>query len=217
MLLTLKVAYLLGGLSTHCLSTMNKNILISLFLLIFGLTVGYFVNLTFKTSKERVSMQENTQSTITKNNCIADQCLLIDGVDFPAGSLSDLIVQSLIDGLNDEYKAYATYKAVMDTYGNIRPFVMIARSEQQHINALLGLFEKYGITIPDNQYIDSIKIPGSIAESCKLGVAGEIENIKLYKEKLLPLVKDYPDITQVYTNLMKASEEKHLPAFERCD
>jgi len=33
----------------------------------------------------------------------------------------------------------------------------------------------------------------------------------------LPTASSYEDIVQVFTNLMNASEQKHLKAFERCN
>lgn len=206
----------MAGKTISLVTIMNKYIIIALILLAFGLIFGYFVGTNLKQEQSDVVQDTTITETISKENCLSDQCLVED-IDFPVGELSDEIKQSLLSGLDDEYKAYATYRSVMDTYGNIRPFVMIARAEQQHIVALQGLFEKYGLTIPDNLHLDNIDVPGSIQDACRQGVVAEIANVRLYKEDLLPLVNDYPDITQVYTNLMNASEQKHLPAFERCD
>lgn len=33
--------------------------------------------------------------------------------------------------------------------------------------------------------------------------------------RLLVLVKDYPDVQQVFLNLQQASQQNHLPAFQR--
>jgi hypothetical protein len=38
----------------------------------------------------------------------------------------------------------------------------------------------------------------------------------LYRDKLIPEVTNYPDITEVFTSLMNASQDKHLPAFQKC-
>ncbi len=162
------------------------------------------------------SNQPTPKSSITKDNCLADECLL-DGVEYPVGKLTKDVIESMTLGLDDEYKAFSTYQAIIDTYGPIRPFIMIARAEQQHIAALQGLFDKYAITIPENKYIGNVEVPENIQDACALGVEAEIANVKLYKEKLIPLASSYADISQVYTNLMNASEQKHLPAFMKCD
>jgi hypothetical protein len=44
-----------------------------------------------------------------------------------------------------------------------------------------------------------------------------IDGLEYPETKLLPATAAYPDISLVFTNLMNASEQKHLQAFERCD
>lgn len=135
------------------------------------------------------------------------------------GSLTNLTPQAeqaLKDALEDEYKAEATYQAIMLKFGNIRPFSNIVNAESQHIASLKSLFEKYGISIPENQ-TKNVVVPETIKLSCQAGVDAEIANAALYREKLLPAVKEYPDITAVFTNLMNASQNNHLNAFEKCN
>jgi hypothetical protein len=45
-------------------------------------------------------------------------------------------------------------------------------------------------------------------------VDAEIANVALYEEQLAA-VADYPDIVEVFVSLQMASQENHLPAFER--
>ena len=196
---------------------MNRTVIFIIFTLLLILVGGYLL----------LSIQEENPGALTSNtvvrptqstekNCLADECLLND-VTYPVSKLPEAVKKSLTLGLRDEYKAYATYKSVIDSFGNVRPFIMISRAEQQHIASLQGLYEKYGLDIPENNMLNTIQAPNSLEEACAIGVQGEIDNIKLYKESLLPAVKNYEDITIVFTNLMNASEEKHLPAFTRCD
>lgn len=152
----------------------------------------------------------------SRRNCIADGCLAIDELTYPAGKLSDTAKTSLNKALDDEYKAQATYEAIMAKFGNIRPFIMIIRAEEQHISSLKALFDKYGLEIPGNPYTGKITSPQTLSEACTAGVDAEIANASLYKDELLPSVTEYEDITLVFTNLMNASQEKHLPAFQRC-
>ncbi len=193
---------------------MKKILILALLFITTGIIIGYFIS--NPSQKEKATITRPTPAEeISRKNCIGDDCL-IDELNFPIQELPQNIKDTLLKGLDDEYKAYATYQAVMEKHGNIRPFIMIARAEQQHITSLQGLFEKYGIQIPENPYAGKIVAPESIKSACATGVSAEIENVALYKEKLLPLVTGYPDITQVYTNLMNASEQKHLPAFMKC-
>jgi len=152
----------------------------------------------------------------SKQNCLADGCLAVDDLNYPVGKLTDEAKASLFKALDDEYKAQATYDAVINKFGNVRPFIMIIRGEEQHISSLKALFDKYGLDIPENSYIGTITSPNTLAEACALGVDAENANASLYKNDLLPNVKDYEDITIVFNNLMNASQQNHLPAFENC-
>ena len=152
-----------------------------------------------------------------RGNCVADECLLVDGLDYPVGTLSDAAKQALLSALDDEYRAFTSYQAVIAKLGAVRPFSMIIRAEEQHISSLKALFDKYGVAIPENPYLSKVAVPSTLQSACQVGVDAEIANASLYKETLLPAVKEYADITSVFTNLMNASQERHLPAFERCN
>jgi len=129
--------------------------------------------------------------------------------------VSEIVNKVLIEAINDEYKARATYRQVINKFGEIRPFINIADAESRHIEALLPLFEKYGVTVPEDNWASSIEAPQSILEACQVGVEAEIENAEMY-DRLLELTVDYPDVQLVLTQLQRASTENHLPAFQRC-
>lgn len=152
-----------------------------------------------------------------KNECVADECLAVDGLEYPAGTLTDAAKQAIFSALDDEYKAHATYEAVIAKFGSVRPFSMIIRAEEQHISSLRALLDKYGIAVPADPWTGKVAAPETLTAACQTGVDAEIANAALYREKLLPAVTEYPDITSVFTNLMNASQEKHLPAFDRCN
>ncbi len=160
--------------------------------------------------------QQRQEKQLNRSNCLGDDCLLVNNLDYPVGEISTEAKNALIEAINDEYKAWSTYDKVIDKFGNQRPFIMIIRAEEQHITSLKTLFDKYGVEIPKNEWLAKIQAPDSLKESCAIGVEAEIDNAALYREKLIPAVKDYPDMVQVFTNLMNASQDKHLPAFERC-
>ncbi len=154
---------------------------------------------------------------MNRENCIADECLSVDGLEYPAGVLSEATKQALSAALDDEYKAFASYQAVIAQLGSVRPFSMIIRAEEQHISSLKALFDKYGVSIPENPYLAKVTVPSTLQLACQVGVDAEIANASLYQDRLLPAVKDSADITSVFTNLMNASKERHLPAFDRCN
>ncbi len=129
--------------------------------------------------------------------------------------MSDNLHSALIEAINDEYKARATYRAVINKFGEIRPFINIVEAEGHHIQALLPLFAKYNIAIPNDDWDSLIETPLSIIDACHLGVADEIDNTEMY-DRLLDSTIDYPDVQEVLKKLQKASKENHLPAFQRC-
>ena len=157
------------------------------------------------------------RGNVDRGNCLSDECLLVDGLDYPAGDLTDAAKSALLSAIDDEYKAWSTYDAVMAKLGSSRPFSMIIRAEEQHISSLKALFDKYGIAVPENPYAGKIAAPDTMIAACQAGVDAEIANASLYRDSLLPAVKEYADISGVFTNLMNASQERHLPAFDRCN
>jgi len=122
--------------------------------------------------------------------------------------------------LQDERHAEAFYAAVMAKFGDARPFSNIIEAERQHESMLIGLYETYGVAIPENGYatgaLEAPSAPETLRGACKIGVEAEIANRDLYDGNLLPAVAAYPDITFVMQRLRDASEENHLPAFQRC-
>ncbi len=129
--------------------------------------------------------------------------------------MSTSIADALIEALADEYKARATYRYVINTFGPIRPFVNIVNAETRHIEALIPLFYRYGVPLPPDDWSLRITKPKSIEEACRTGVAAEIDNVKMY-DRLLKATAGYPDVQRVMTRLQRASAQHHLPAFRRC-
>ncbi|ADE13993.1 conserved hypothetical protein [Nitrosococcus halophilus Nc 4] len=129
--------------------------------------------------------------------------------------MSEELRKALTEAMNDEYKARATYRQVMSRYGDIRPFVNIVEAEERHIQALLPLFHKYGIPVPEDDWDSKVEVPSSVLEACRKGVQAEIDNAEMY-DRLLHLTQEYPDVYQVFLQLKRASQENHLPAFQRC-
>lgn len=203
----------------------KKSSLLIVSALIVGLLAGYLFGWSRVTVNQdetpvQVSVSptgQNQNSLVNQGNCLADECLLVDDLEYPVGVLSQEVQVALDEALNDEYKALATYEAVIDKFGFVRPFAMIKGAEEQHIASLVALYDKYGLTTPDNSWLGKITVPDTLTEACQVGVEAEIANAALYQDELLPVVADYEDISAVFKSLMTASEENHLPAFEKCN
>lgn len=179
---------------------------------------GWYDDFSNKSEKQEPVLSETMVilDTPTKENCLADECLLVEDIEYPVAELPGNLIEALDKAIDDEYKAKSTYDAVIAKFGLIKPFSQIVRAEEQHISSLKSIYDKYGIEIPENKYESNIEAPDTLQASCALGVQAEIANVALYKDQLLPVVFEYPDISSVFTNLMDASRDKHLPAFENC-
>ncbi|GLR62725.1 ferritin-like domain-containing protein [Marinospirillum insulare] len=129
-------------------------------------------------------------------------------------NLSETEINALHEALDDEYKAWSTYDQVLNDFGEVRPFSNIRDAEGRHIEALKRLFVRYGVPIPDNPYPRKIASFTSLQEACEAGVEDEIANAELYER--LFAATERGDILMVLENLQRASQERHLPAFQRC-
>jgi hypothetical protein len=126
---------------------------------------------------------------------------------------ANVLQANLTEALNDEYQARALYRKVIQTFGPVRPFVNIIAAEQRHIEALLSLFERYGIPVPPDHWQERMKPPTSLVEACRLGVEAELANAALYDRLLASTLS--PAVRAVFLQLQAASRERHLPAFQR--
>jgi len=129
-------------------------------------------------------------------------------------AVQEAVLEALV-GEEGEYAAYATYDAILNEYGNVNPYANIMAAEARHIDALKEILDQYEVAYPtENPYLGMLEAPDSLAEAAQAGVDAEIANVALYDEQLTA-VSDYPDIVEVFVNLQAASQEQHLPAFQR--
>jgi len=124
-------------------------------------------------------------------------------------------VLAALVGPEGEYAAYATYAAIIEEYGNVQPYADIIKAEARHIAALQKPLDRYGVpSSPVNSYLGQVTAPTSLAEAAQAGIDAEKANVELYEQQMAA-VAAYPDIVRVFTNLQTASQDSHLPAFER--
>jgi hypothetical protein len=128
--------------------------------------------------------------------------------------LNDREVAALREALDDEYHAYSTYDQVIADFGEVRPFINVRGAEARHIDALLNLFQRYGVLPPANRWSGNVKRYQRVHEACEDAVEAEIANASLYDRLMASTTR--PDLLAVFANLRDASQERHLPAFERC-
>jgi len=128
--------------------------------------------------------------------------------------LTESEINALNEALDDEYHAWTTYDQVIADFGEVPPFSNIREAEARHIGALYALYARYGLQVPENPWQGKVERYASLQAACEAGVAAEIANGKMY-ERLLGATQR-PDILTVLRNLQEASQQRHLPAFQRC-
>lgn len=135
-----------------------------------------------------------------------------------AGPLSAAAItteDALRKALDDERKAAATYQAVMAEHGEVLPFAHIVEAERRHQRRLTSLFAKYGLDVPADPWPErELEVPATLAAACEQAIAAERANVALYDELLAEVEED--DVRLVFGQLQAASEDHHLPAFQRC-
>jgi hypothetical protein len=172
---------------------------------------------TNKTSATNNNSTTASTAPVAKEaNLVGENECRICAFDMAAykGELKNPEVEGLLLALNDEYLATATYQQVNKDFGDPGPFVNIVRAEMRHAEMLKELCTKYGVPVPENPWPGNVPKFSSVADACKAGVEGEIMNRDLYTR--LSKSTERKDILDTYRNLQRASEENHLPAFERC-
>lgn len=123
-------------------------------------------------------------------------------------------VEEMINfAIQGEYLALAEYQVVLDTFGAVRPFTNIVKSESVHVDALLVLYETYGYVIPANTASDQVIIPETISQAISTAIESEEATIAVYTQFLSQ--EDLPeDVRDTFEYLLQASEN-HLIAFQK--
>ena len=143
-------------------------------------------------------------------------------LDIPASDLSSEEAAALIFMREEEKLARDVYNALYAVWGQ-PTFSNIAASEQAHMDEIKVLLDRYGLADPaqapgvfSDQELqalyDSLVAQGSasLVEALKVGAA--IEEIDILDLQTRLAQTDNADIQQVFTNLMRGSEN-HLRAF----
>ncbi|MDD2656927.1 MAG: DUF2202 domain-containing protein [Patescibacteria group bacterium] len=212
---------------------MNKtklSLIIAVVTLLFVSAVVYYF-LVFKNKKisEDVSNLElpniimvDEKGTTTFNKKSLDESLQLVG----KSDLSDVEKAGLLYMLEEEKLAYDAYTVLFQRFSQVT-FDNIAKSEQNHTEAVRNLVERYGLPDPSlnkvlgefenadlkKLYVELLnKGTKTIKDSLEVGAA--IEEIDILDLQKRISQTDNQDIILVYENLMKGSRN-HLRAFTK--
>eukprot|EP00828_Plagiopyla_frontata_P017977 TRINITY_DN2314_c0_g1_i1.p2 TRINITY_DN2314_c0_g1~~TRINITY_DN2314_c0_g1_i1.p2 ORF type:complete len:250 (+),score=93.48 TRINITY_DN2314_c0_g1_i1:849-1598(+) len=141
----------------------------------------------------------------------------------PAQPVNESERDSLLFMFEEEKLARDVYTALNRTWRD-RVFANIAASEQQHMDAIRALLQKYGIPVPDDTpgtYVDprlqelfgQLTARGGKSLEEALCVGATIEDLDIMDLKEHLQQADNRDIRIVYQNLMKGSRN-HLRSFD---
>lgn len=132
--------------------------------------------------------------------------------------------QAILVAYDDECRAEQTYAAIMAEFGERNPFKNIRQAEIRHQQSLIPHFKTYKLTVPANPYARKEKetedawqarlgVPKTFKEALAAGIQAEKDNVKLYDA--IFKIEMSPELQSTFEHLRWASQERHLPAFER--
>ncbi len=165
---------------------------------------------TLVDNNDQIIDQSNTQSLLT---------------DVPLEELSDDELEDILFMREEEKLARDVYLIMYDKWGIIT-FQNISRSEQAHMDAVLELIHRYGLSDPaattdigefvnedlQQLYNDLIEM-GSVSDIEALKVGALIEEVDIEDlRRILDTDVDNRDIALVYGNLLRGSGH-HLKAY----
>ena len=134
--------------------------------------------------------------------------LVVNGAVFASGGSLD---EMLKDALQDEVNAKATYEAIIEKFGETRPYTNIIKAEQTHMDIVEALYNRLDKDIPQLT-ADPAAIPDTFEEALALGAVAEVNNIEMYDTFL---EADLPADVRTTFEYLKNASENHLRAFSR--
>jgi hypothetical protein len=142
--------------------------------------------------------------------------------DLPTSDLNADETAALLYMREEEKLAHDVYNFLYNTWSQ-PTFQNIAASEQQHMNELMLLLDRYGLTDPalaPGQFTDpnlqtlypQLTAQGSLSLADALKIGAAIEEIDIRDLQTRIALTDNADLQQVFNNLMRGSYN-HLQAF----
>jgi len=146
--------------------------------------------------------------------------------DIPLSELTDTQKEGLVFMIEEEKMARDVYTHLYNTH-ELRIFANIARAEQQHMDALQALLDRYELEAPltlgevgvfENDELqalyDELTVKGDLSLVDALGVGVAIEEVDIADLEDMLNAGVPEDFTMIYENLLKGSYN-HLNAFNR--
>ena len=178
-------------------------------------------------NQHRITHMNRTSSLLvfTQSGRVLALIAMLIGSWAQAAVLSTEEIQTLTFMREEEKLARDVYLTLNETWPQ-PVFANIAQSEQQHMDAMLALLERYQIADPARPVIglfnnmelqalyDKLVIRGQQSATEALYVGASIEEIDILDLEKAIAETDQPDLRRAYENLLAASGN-HLRAFVR--
>jgi rubrerythrin len=116
---------------------------------------------------------------------------------------------TLSDALRCEYRARAIYRAALDRFGAVEPFVHLAESGKQDIDALHQLHQRNRSEPPLDDWMGRLELPQTLEQARHEAIEAETETADTC-ERLLDEVDD-PIVRMILSRLEEASRYQRLP------
>lgn len=146
-----------------------------------------------------------------------------DLTNVASGTITAAQKAGLASMAEDEKLAHDLYTAFGDKYGT--PFTRITQAETRHLCAVRLVLKRYAIADPSagetagsfatastQQLYDKLLAQGTVGVNAANAAARTVESTDITDLKAAAAGVTAPDISQVYTNLLAASQ-RHLGAF----
>ncbi|MFU0824195.1 MULTISPECIES: hypothetical protein [Clostridium] len=108
--------------------------------------------------------------------------------------------------IEDEYIKRTRYELISEKFKIDEPFYSMAKCETGNILALITLFSKHNIPVPQDKSLEYIKTPKTIEDAYNLSIKGEENNIIMY-EKFLKDESLDEDAKAIFSKLRDISKE----------
>ncbi len=176
-----------------------------------------------------VAASLSAQAVIEQQNVVTDipQAVAVENVETQVEAQSaDSFTEGMLLMREEEKLARDVYLALFDIWG-IKTFANIARSEQQHMDAMATLLDLHGVDDPvagsaygefkdahlAELYNQLVEL-GSKSPADAVRVGAIIEDLDIFDLEVLLSETDEPNAVRVYTNLVRGSEN-HMRSFVR--
>jgi hypothetical protein len=158
------------------------------------------------------SLAEGKEISIMIHLVLAALTLATPAVTLPA--LDERQKTAIVEALQDERDGEAFYADVIAAHGSVRPFSNVIEAERRHAAFLAETLEKRGVSVPAAKAGAKATF-ASIAQACEAALTFEKRNVALY-DRLLAAGPFPQDVKEALEHNRMASQEHHIPAFERC-